>query len=184
MIGTKKHQYYPKAHTAVQSSICLFSLFVLLIQKETHWEMNSKQVEAPDGASDWCVDTLGVKRLQLLHLMSVLSVCSERSWRSCETLSFVVVLSAMCFVLCQVSSLFDSQLKILHISTKHLKLISKVCTETEKPSACVIVYTLTKCFGIMSAQQICKHCQCVWFGAANWSSKFEQQRFDYCELMN
>ncbi len=76
----------------------------------------------------------------------------------------------MCFVLCQVSSIFDSQRTILHLSGKHLKLITQVCREMEKPFACVIVYALTKCFGIISAQQICKHCQRVWIGAANLGS--------------
>ncbi len=39
-----------------------------------------------------------------------------------------------------------------------------------KPSDCVMADTLTKCCGIIAAQQICKHCQRVWIGTANLGS--------------
>lgn len=60
--------------------------------------------------------------------------------------------------------------KVSYFFIEHLKIITQVCSEMEKSFACVIVYTLTKCFGIISVQQICKHCQRVWIGTENLGS--------------
>lgn len=54
--------------------------------------------------------------------------------------------------------------------------VLKICLSV---IACSCVGTFTKCLGVTSAQQICKHCQPVWIGAA----RFGQQRFDDCEPM-
>ena len=149
-------------HSAVQSGICL-----LICPAHPGSDLLGNEQQAgrnpPDRATDSPVvrrhSGRGLKRIQLLRLSSA---------HGCETQIsplFAVLSAAMCFVFCQVSSVFDSQLKILHRASEAHQ--SSVSSEMEKR---VRVYTLTKCLGIVSAQHISKHCPPVWTGAANLCS--------------
>lgn len=86
-----------KLDSAVKSTICLFSIFVLLIQEVTHWETNRQQVRTPDCT----LESLLVSRQSGTEKITAprrdgCSFCARRE--SCESLiSFVVVLSGHVF---------------------------------------------------------------------------------------
>ena len=129
--------------------------------------MSSNQVATPDRAPapSTAVSTLGAPKDYSCSVWSPLRAAKPKSPL------VVVVLSAMRVVLSQVSSRFDSQPPKLSTYPRRIWGSSLKCAVRWKSRfPRVIVYTLTKCFGIISAQRICKHCQSVWVGAVTLGS--------------
>lgn len=136
--------------------------------------MNSKQVATPDKASDSPLVCRHSGVEEITAAPSDVCVLIEELWNWNLSLCCCVV----GHVFCVMSGVLHIDMDI-HIwqPTQNSPLLhwafedhQSMSTEMEKPFACAIVYPLTKCFGIISVQQICKHCQPVWIGTANLGS--------------
>lgn len=109
---------------------------MLLIQEVTHWEMSIKQVAIPDQALEF-------------------QQCVDS--RGFEKITSAPSVCVLC--VCVLTEEAWNWNLLMCCAPGVLKVCLSVI-------ACSCVGTFTKCLGVTSAQQICKHCQPVWIGAA------------------